>query len=145
MLPPWANPARRGSSAVVSYQLLRTLLLHPPAPIVRSPLSRRDRSALLYSVLWSDVGSQMEVPEEPLVEPASTRTLASILRIGQCLDATLSNLVSGVKVLKTEFWVRILVRSLGSVEREVAEANSYCRVLEESLNTRVVIQEIVED
>ena len=90
-------------------------------------------------------GSQMEVPEEPLVEPASTRTLASILRIGQCLDATLSNLVSGVKVLKTEFWVRILVRSLGSVEREVAEANSYCRVLEESLNTRVVIQEIVED
>ena len=121
------------------------MLDNPPAPLVRAPLSPAARSTLLYSVLWSDLGSQLEVPEEPLPAPKHARQVASILRIAQCLDYSLRGLVSGIRVIKADYWVRILVRSMGSVEQEVAEVAAHARVLEESLRTRVFVQEVIEE
>ena len=144
-LPVWAASTGRSNNGVVSFLLLKRLLDNPPGPLVRAPLSAETRSTLLYSVLWSDLGSQLEVPEEPLPAPKHTRQLASILRIAQCLDYSLRGLVSGIQVIKADYWVRILVRSMGSVEQEVAEAAVHARVLEESLRTRVFVQEVIEE
>jgi len=144
-LPDWASEMTRDSVGVVSYTLLRRWLENPPAPLANTPLSPADRSALLYSVLWSDRGNQIEVAGEELTNASHTRRLASTLRVAQCLDSTLRGLVSGIKVLRSEHWVRILVRSLGSVENEVADAAAHVSALEQSLGIRVFVQEIVED
>ena len=133
------------NTGFVSYQLVKALLDNPTAPLVQSRVDARDRSALLHAVLWSDAGHQFETNDEPVVAATYTRTLAGILSLARGLDCRLSSQVSGLQVVKAEHWVRVLVRSMSSVEQEVSEANAHVKPLEQVLGTRVFVQEIIEE
>ncbi len=145
LLPPWL-PTDSGADVhgSIAFQALRSWLNNPPPPLLSNPLSAADRSALLYSVLWHTSSKPYEIPDEPLVNPESTMKLAGILRIAEALDMPLRSLVAGIKVLSSATWIRILVRSIGTVSEEVAAARERSDLLNQALGLRVFVQQVVE-
>lgn len=145
LLPPWL-PTDSGADmhGSISFQALRSWLDNPPPPLLANPLSSADRSALLYSVLWHTSSKPYEIPDEPLENPDGTMKLAGILRIAEALDMPLRSLVAGVKVMPSATWIRILVRSIGTVSEEVASARERSDLLTQALGLRVFVQQVVE-
>ena len=145
LLPPWL-PTDSGPDAheAISFQALRCWLDNPPAPLLAKPLSSQDRSTLLYCVLWHTDSKPYEVPDEPLVAPGHTMKLAGILRIAEALDMPLRSLVAGIRVMPSATWIRILVRSIGTVLEEVATARERSDLLARALGLRVFVQQVVE-
>ena len=145
LLPPWL-PADSGPDVheAISFQALRCWLDNPPPPLLSNPLSSPDRSALLYCVLWHTDSKTYEIPDEPLVNPERTMKLAGILRIAEALDMPLRSLVAGIRVMPSATWLRILVRSIGTISTEVATARKRSDLLARALGLRVFVQQVVE-
>jgi len=143
ILPAWAATAGYEVSRVVGFQALKMLLDNPPPPLARTELAREDRCGLLYLILWDGEAPPHEVPDEPLVCTDALRTLAAIVRLADCLEFRCNSLVSTVRIVATDSWVRIIVNSMGKVTEEVACAASNTALLAASLRRRIVIQEVV--
>jgi hypothetical protein len=143
MLPSWASTSGYDTSRVIGFQVLKTLLDNPPPPIQQAEMSREDRCGLLYLVLWNGDSTPREVPDEPLVCGDKLRLLAGILRVADCLDFRCNSLVSKVRILTTDFSVRLIVHSMGKVSEEVACAASNTALLAPGLGRRVAVQEVI--
>jgi len=145
LLPPWL-PADSGPDVhgAISFQALRCWLDNPPAPLLAKPLSSQDRSTLLYCVLWHTDLKPYLVPDEPLVAPGHTMKLAGILRIAEALDVPLRKLVAGVRIVPSATWIRVLVRSIGTISTEVATARKRSDLLAQALGLRVFVQQVME-
>ncbi len=145
LLPPWL-PTDSGADVheAISFQALRCCLDNPPGPLMAKPLSSQDRSTLLYCVLWHSASKPYEIADEPLVNSGSTMKLAGILRIAEALDEPLRSLVAGIRIVPSATWIRILVRSIGTVSDEVATARERSDFLARALGLRVSVQQVVE-
>lgn len=127
-----------------SCQTLRTLLMNPPPPLQATPLSAENRSMLLYTILWNTTAEPSPIPEEPLLDSVRTLKLAGILRLADGLAEPPRNLVAGCSVLQSSAWIRVLVRSIADVSREVATAQRRSDLLARALGLRVFVQQVVE-
>ncbi|MBN1856084.1 MAG: hypothetical protein JW846_03925 [Dehalococcoidia bacterium] len=127
-----------------SCQALRTWLMNPPPPLKVNPLAAEDRSALLYTILWNTAAEPSPIPEEPLLDPGRTMKLAGILRLADGLAEPPRNLVAGCSVLQSSAWIRVLVRSIADVSKEVATAQRRSDLLARALGLRVFVQQVVE-
>jgi hypothetical protein len=144
--PSWARegPISNGYQWI-SYELTRRWLETSPDTGAEYALSGRGRSVLLHTILR--VGSPTDVVacDEPVRDEPATRLVVGLLSIADALDSTRRGLVSGVRVVPSAGWLRILVSAPATVTAEVAAARDASGVLERALGRRVFVQEIVRD
>ncbi len=145
-LPLWAPPEAKGNGHhIVSFEALRTRSEDSMPAFKLHPLSAVDRSALLYSVLWTSTSDACEVDPEPLLDRERTELLAGILRIADALDTRHRLMVQVIQVKKASAWIRLLVRAFDEAATEVAQARRKSDMLSHALGVQIFVQEILEE
>ena len=130
--------------ALLSCHVLHRALDDDYLPRLRE-ITSSDLSALLYCILWHEGDPDACLHGIELDEPWRVRPLAGILRIAEGLDFAQRCIVTDIRVIVAPSRVRLIVKSVGPCNEEIARAQEKSDILSETLGLAVSVQQVIEE